>query len=52
LQNTEIRVPLVLAQLASVGAPVIETYPDQINTDGYSDDAPGAVELPRKLMAA
>ncbi len=34
------------------GAPVTETYADQINADGYSDDAPGAVELARKLMAA
>ena len=34
------------------GAPVTETYADQIGADGYSDDAPGAVELARKLFAA
>lgn len=33
------------------GAPVTETFADQIGADGYSDDAPGAVELARKLMA-
>lgn len=33
------------------GAPVTEAYADQIGADGYSDDAPGAVELVRKLMA-
>ena len=32
------------------GAPVTETFADQIGADGYSDDAPGAVELARKLM--
>ena len=34
------------------GAPVTETFADQIGADGYSDDAPGAVELARKLMTA
>ena len=34
------------------GAPVTEAYADQIGADGYSDDAPGAVELARKLVAA
>ena len=34
------------------GAPVTEAYADQISADGYSDDAPGAVELARKLVAA
>jgi 5-methyltetrahydrofolate--homocysteine methyltransferase len=29
---------------------VTETFADQIGADGYSDDAPGAVELARKLM--
>jgi len=33
------------------GAPVTEAYADQIGADGYSDDAPGGVELVRKLMA-
>ena len=33
------------------GAPVTEAYADQIGADGYSDDAPGAVELARQLMA-
>jgi methanogenic corrinoid protein MtbC1 len=30
---------------------VTEAYADQIGADGYSDDATGAVELVRKLMA-
>jgi 5-methyltetrahydrofolate--homocysteine methyltransferase len=34
------------------GAPVTQAFADQINADGYSDDAPGAVELARKLVAA
>lgn len=34
------------------GAPVTQTFADQIGADGYSDDAPGAVELARKLVAA
>ncbi len=34
------------------GAPVTEAYADQIDADGYSADAPGAVELARKLFAA
>ena len=34
------------------GAPVTEAYADQIGADGYSDDAPGAVDLARKLVAA
>jgi 5-methyltetrahydrofolate--homocysteine methyltransferase len=34
------------------GAPVTEAFADQVGSDGYSDDAPGAVELVRKLMAA
>ncbi|GBC62255.1 methyltransferase [Desulfonema ishimotonii] len=34
------------------GAPVTQAFADQINADGYSDDAPSAVELARKLMAA
>ena len=33
------------------GAPVTEAYADQIGADGYSEDAPGAVELVRKLLA-
>ncbi len=33
------------------GAPVTQAFADQIGADGYSDDAPGAVELVRKLMA-
>jgi 5-methyltetrahydrofolate--homocysteine methyltransferase len=31
------------------GAPVTEKFAAQIGADGYSDDAPGAVELSRKL---
>jgi 5-methyltetrahydrofolate--homocysteine methyltransferase len=34
------------------GAPVTQAFADQINADGYSDDAPGAVELARRLVAA
>ena len=34
------------------GAPVTQAFADQINADGYSDDAPSAVELARKLSAA
>jgi len=34
------------------GAPVTQTYADQIGADGYSDDAPGAVELARSIQAA
>jgi 5-methyltetrahydrofolate--homocysteine methyltransferase len=33
------------------GAPVTEAYADQIGADGYSEDAPGAVELARRLFA-
>ena len=33
------------------GAPVTVTFADQVGADGYSDDAPSAVELVRKLMA-
>ena len=33
------------------GAPVTQAFADQIGADGYSDDAPGAVELARKLIA-
>ena len=33
------------------GAPVTEKFAVQIGADGYSDDAPGAVELSRKLTA-
>ena len=32
------------------GAPVTEAFSDQIGADGFSDDAPGAVELARTLM--
>ncbi len=34
------------------GAPVTKAYAEQIGADGYSDDAPGAVELARSLQAA
>jgi 5-methyltetrahydrofolate--homocysteine methyltransferase len=34
------------------GAPVTKAYANQIGADGYSEDAPGAVELARKLFAA
>ncbi len=34
------------------GAPVTQAFADQIDADGYSADAPGAVETVRKLIAA
>ncbi len=34
------------------GAPVTAAFADQIGADGFSADAPGAVELTRKLLAA
>jgi 5-methyltetrahydrofolate--homocysteine methyltransferase len=34
------------------GAPVTQAFADQIGADGYSSDAPGAVELARRLVAA
>jgi len=34
------------------GAPVTEAFANQIGADGHSDDAPGAVELVRRLVAA
>ena len=34
------------------GAPVTHAYAKQIGADGFSDNAPGAVELIRKLIAA
>ena len=34
------------------GAPVTQAFADQIGADGYSADAPGAVELARRLVAA
>lgn len=32
------------------GAPVTANFADQIGADGYSDDAPGAVEMARRLL--
>jgi len=40
------------AKIIIGGAPVTDAYAKQINADGFSDNAPGAVELIRKLMAA
>ena len=34
------------------GAPVTDAYAKQIGADGFSDNAPGAVELIRRLIAA
>jgi 5-methyltetrahydrofolate--homocysteine methyltransferase len=34
------------------GAPVTQAFADQIGADGYSADAPGAVEAARRLMSA
>jgi 5-methyltetrahydrofolate--homocysteine methyltransferase len=33
------------------GAPVTQSFADQIGADGFSSDAPGAVELTRKLLS-
>jgi 5-methyltetrahydrofolate--homocysteine methyltransferase len=33
------------------GAPVTEAFANKIGADGYSEDAPGAVELVRKFLA-
>jgi 5-methyltetrahydrofolate--homocysteine methyltransferase len=40
------------AKIIIGGAPVTQAYADQIGADGYSDDAPGAVEKARSLRAA
>jgi 5-methyltetrahydrofolate--homocysteine methyltransferase len=42
----------IAAKIIIGGAPVTEAFADQIGADGYSADAPGAVELARKLFAA
>ena len=34
------------------GAPVTEALANQIGADGHSDDAPGAVDLVRRLVGA
>jgi 5-methyltetrahydrofolate--homocysteine methyltransferase len=34
------------------GAPVTQAFADRINADGYSADAPGAVETARRMIAA
>ena len=40
------------AKIIIGGAPVTQAYAQQIGADGFSDNAPGAVELIRKLTAA
>ena len=40
------------AKIIIGGAPVTEAFANQIGADGYSGDAPGAVELARKLFTA
>ncbi|WP_457554114.1 cobalamin B12-binding domain-containing protein [Desulfobacula sp.] len=40
------------AKIIVGGAPVTDAYAKQINADGFSDNAPGAVELIRRLVAA
>ena len=40
------------AKIIIGGAPVTHAYAQQINADGFSDNAPGAVELIRKLVVA
>lgn len=39
------------AKIIIGGAPVTNAYAQQIGADGFSDNAPGAVELIRKLVA-
>ncbi len=39
------------AKIIVGGAPVTDAYAQQIGADGFSDNAPGAVELIRKLVA-
>jgi len=34
------------------GAPLTDTWAQSIGADGYGKDAPGAVELARKLVSA
>ncbi len=34
------------------GAPITEKFADDVGADGYSENAPGAVSLARKLLAA
>ena len=40
----------IRAKIIVGGAPVTQSFADQIGADGYSDDAPGAVTLVRKLL--
>jgi 5-methyltetrahydrofolate--homocysteine methyltransferase len=39
------------AKVVVGGAPVSTDFADQIGAEGFSDSAPGAVELTRSLMA-
>jgi 5-methyltetrahydrofolate--homocysteine methyltransferase len=41
----------VSVKLIVGGAPVTQSFADEIGADGYSDDAPGVVTLVRKLVA-
>jgi 5-methyltetrahydrofolate--homocysteine methyltransferase len=40
----------VPAKIIVGGAPVTQSFADQIGADGYADDAPGAVALVRRLL--
>jgi len=40
----------VKAKIIVGGAPVTQSFADQIGADGYADDAPGAVSLVRTLL--
>jgi 5-methyltetrahydrofolate--homocysteine methyltransferase len=40
----------IRAKIIVGGAPVTQSFADQIGADGYADDAPGAVVLVRKLV--
>lgn len=42
----------VSAKIIVGGAPVTQAFAEEIGADGYSDDAPGAVALARRLVAA
>ncbi len=42
----------VSAKIIVGGAPVTQAFAEEIGADGYSDDAPGAVTLARRLVAA
>jgi len=40
------------ARIVIGGAPITQSYADEIGADGYAPDASGAVRLVRELLAA